>query len=749
MSISESRPKGYRREERKSGAAEGKSGSDWPVSKTSPAGRPIAILGVLILIVTTTALVTHWPVLSAQAQSFDDCLFLTDNWLVQNPSWNSAWRFLSEVHKPSTIGGYYHPLSMISLMLDYAAGGRADNMLPFHRTSLALHLINTALVIVLLYMLFGYAWPAALAGLLFALHPLTVEPIAWLGERKTLLAGFFALWAMVFYLWYVRKSDPKLLGAVVVMYLLGVMSKPTIIPLPILLLVLDYWPLGRLSLRAVLEKIPLYAITCVSAATTLVLHAETATLEMSGKESFLEVPLMICYLIIFYFRKIVWPGNLSSVYVMPEPWALSNLPVLLSLIAVLVLLVLLVISGRGRRAFVAGFLFFLVAISPTLGVIEYSWVIASDKYVYVPCLGILMVTAWGLAMFWRSAKGNLQCGLIVLAVALLAGAEAFGTRNYLGYWQDREKLFARFCSLAPKSPNALSGLGAAMIDKGQIDKAIKCYTKAIRLDPDLTTAYDNLAVGLFYQKKYDRVIEVCSKALRRWPGYPGLHYRLALALAQKGRTAEAIAQYKQAITIRPDWPDAHWNLGNALLKQKKYDQALEHYAETLRLNRNHYSAYFNTAEILALQGKYRQAIIYYNQTLELKPDHYKAHAKLADVLVQLGRNQDAIAQYNKSLDLNQDYALAHRNLGIVLASQNNIAQAIKHYSQVLRIEGPNANTHCFLGDLYVRIRKFRQAVSEYRAALQIDADHAKARQRLKAVLSKPQQTSEQSNHLPH
>jgi len=204
-----------------------------------------AILVILSLSVCACVAAAHWPALSAQALSFDDHEYMAENPLVQNPGWSSARRFLTEVLEPSTIGGYYQPLNMISLMLDYALGGRPDNLLPFHRTSLALHMANTALVIVLLYLLFGRAWVAAGVGLLFGLHPMTVETITWVGERKTLLAAFFALWSLIIYVYFTRKGNWKLYFGCMVMYVLALMSKPTSLPLPAAMLLMDYWPLGR------------------------------------------------------------------------------------------------------------------------------------------------------------------------------------------------------------------------------------------------------------------------------------------------------------------------------------------------------------------------------------------------------------------------------------------------------------------------------------------------------------------------
>ena len=193
----------------------------------------VALLIALIVAVCVAVVIAHWPALSANALSFDDTQYLTENLLVQSPGWASAKQFLTEVLEPSTVRGYYQPLTMISLMVDYALGGRADNLMPFHRTSLILHAANTALVIVLLYLLFGQAPVAAAVGLLFGLHPMTVEPIPWMSERKTLLAAFFALCCLVAYVRFKHKGNWRLYVCCLVLYLLALMSKPTSVPLPL------------------------------------------------------------------------------------------------------------------------------------------------------------------------------------------------------------------------------------------------------------------------------------------------------------------------------------------------------------------------------------------------------------------------------------------------------------------------------------------------------------------------------------
>ena len=294
-------------------------------------------------IAAVIVLAAHWPSLSSTAFSLDDDQYLFENQLVQNPGWESARRFLCEVLYPSTVRGYYQPLAMLSLMADYALGGRYNNLLPFHRTSLALHMAITALVIVVLYLLFGRVWIAAGVGLLFGLHPMTVEPIAWVSDRKTLLAAFFALWCLILYVRFTHKNDWRFYVGCILMYVLALMSKPTSLPLPVLMLLMDYWPLRRFKRQAVLEKLPFFVVGAISVGITYISQSRAGPAVLAGGYGLQRMPLMFCHNIIFYLSKIVCPTNLSSYYAFPQPLSLSDTMVLIGVIGTCILIPLLVI----------------------------------------------------------------------------------------------------------------------------------------------------------------------------------------------------------------------------------------------------------------------------------------------------------------------------------------------------------------------------------------------------------------------
>jgi Tfp pilus assembly protein PilF len=477
-----------------------------------------SLLVSLMVVAACVVVAVHWPALSAQAISFDDHQYLLENQLVQNPSWASVYRILTEVTKPSSIRGYYQPLAMISLMLDYAMGGRPDNLLPFHITSLCLHVINTLLVIAFLYALFGKVWPAVIVGLLFGVHPLTVEPIPWIGERKTLLASFFALWCLLIYVRYTHKHSWSLLAGCAVMYVLSLMAKPTTTPLPVLLLLLDFWPLRRPIKKALIEKIPLFVIMVISAVITVISQSRTASIAMPGEYSLRQIPLILCHNIIFYLYKIIWPANLSSYYAFPRPFDISEPMILAGVIGTCVLLPVLLISLRWTRSLLTGWLFFFVGILPTMGLIGFTNVIASDKYAYLPSVGFLMIFAQLLVWLWDSVRGSLIRRIIIIVFMLaLTGSESIATRRYLTHWQTTENLFSYMLALTPNSFVLHNNYGCFLFKKGQVGEAAKHFEKTLQLNPVYLSALNNLGAAYCAQGKTELSIICYNKVLELEP----------------------------------------------------------------------------------------------------------------------------------------------------------------------------------------------------------------------------------------
>jgi protein O-mannosyl-transferase len=644
-------------------------------------------LAILLAVVAAMVLVTHWPALSAKAISFDDDQYLTQNPLVLNPSWANAGRFLTEVLKPSTVQGYYQPLSMISLMLDSALGGSAENLRPYHRTSLFLHVANTMLVVVLLYLLCRRPWLAALAGLLFGVHPMTVEPIPWIGERKTLLAAFFALWSLIFYIRYARSQrwDAYLLS--LGFFLLALMSKPTATALPLAMLLLDFWPLCRLSWRRVLEKAPFLILAAAFAVITAISQKHGAKFELPAEQGALRPLFILAHNIVFYLWKIVWPARLSSHYPIPNPLDLSHPAVQAGVVGSLLLLALLGASLRRTRALATGWLIFFVLIFPTMGVIGFTIVIASDKYAYLPAIGLLIALTWALDRWSATGKRapRAAIGLAVLGLGI-AAAEACATHRYYAYWRDTQTLYEHMLSLAPDAAAIHNNLGLELARQGQTQAAMEHYLKAIAKPPGSPEAHNNLAVLLVPQGRLLEAIEQCRLAVQGNPRFPEAHHNLGRTLQALGQLDEAAAEYRAALELRPDYGEAHFNLGTILSQQQRTDEALAQFSLALSAEPRHWAAHNEMAALLAQQNRLSEAIEHWRAAAQLKPEWPDPHYNLAMALALTKRPTEAEAEYRQLLRLRPEDADGHANLGNVLATLGRTDEARQEYNQALQIQ---------------------------------------------------------------
>jgi tetratricopeptide (TPR) repeat protein len=607
------------------------------------------MLILLTLAVIGIVLFVHWPVLSAQAVSFDDEEAIISNNLIQHPSFDSVRRFFSEITLSSVVRGYYRPMTLTSFMFDWAMGGRPDNFRPFHRTSLVLHIGSTVLLILLCYQLFGNPWVAALTGLLFGLHPLTVEPIAWVMERKTVLAAFFAFAALCAYVRYTHSRRPAgWFVAALFFYLLSLLSKPTSTPLPLILLLIDHWPLRRLSKRSILEKIPFFILAGLFAALTMLCEQRVNPLSLPAKLSPLHLPLRLCYLATFYLAKLALPINLSSVYMLPNPLAITNPIVIAAVVGTILLIVGLFISRRYTPAFWVGTLIFYLGLAPTMGFVGYSWVSASDKYVYLPGVGLVLILAWLLKAAWSARLGRT---LTLSAAALAAILLSLATRHYLYQWQTSERFIQYMLSLAPDSPELHVNMGSYYRQQKQYHQALDWFTKAIELKPRYAEAYCNRGNCYVLLGDHRRAIDEYSAALAIRPSHANALLNRGNAFATLGRIDLAVADLSRAIELRPNDPDIYFNRGQAYGMLGQYDKAAADFSAVIKLRPGDVGAYLSRSYTWTLLGRYDRAIEDCSRAIQLVPDDPGAYNFRAAALLKLGRRAEAAADLQRCLQL--------------------------------------------------------------------------------------------------
>jgi protein O-mannosyl-transferase len=535
------------------------------------------------VLVAGLVLATHAPVLGTRALAPDDNDYITYNPLITRPAWASAGRFFGEVLEPSTVQGYYHPLAMTSLMIDYALGGRAGDLRAFHRTSLALHIVNTVLVLLILDALFGAVVPAAAAALVFGLHPLAVEPMAWVAERKAILAAAFSFACLMLYVGYCRGRGRIWLAGAAGCFTLALLSKPTATPLPVLMLILDAWPLQRFGRRAIAEKWPFFLLALAGAAVTVASQRGFIVAPEHGDVA--RWPLHIGYVLALYLRHIVWPVQLSCIYPRPDPLALSNPAVLASVISVAALGAMVVLLAKRTPAPLAGGAFFLAALAPTLtlGVVKYSWAIAFDHYLYLPAIGLIAVLAAALGYAWEHPKriGGGARPVMALAVLLILAAEAWGSRLALANWKDSLTLYRHMERIAPGSPVIHNNLGSLLAAEADPAGAMRELDRALELEPAYGDAHYNLGIVLAGQGRIDESVEHFRKAADLLPRSADAAYNLGLALDLANQPEQAELELRRALRLKPDHLDAMDRLGGMLAVQGRVEEAVEQFRMAL------------------------------------------------------------------------------------------------------------------------------------------------------------------------
>ncbi len=677
-----------------------------PFARPSPRRWGPGLVSILIAVVTFAAFL---PTLQNQFVNWDDPY----NFL-HNPHYRGlGWSQLRWMWTAAFYMGHWIPLTWMTLGLDYLLWGM--NPFGYHLTSLVLHAANAIVFYFVAFRILGLALPdpgdrgraglalsAGFAALLFALHPLRVESVAWATERRDVLSGLFYLLTILVYLRACERAERGrgwYWGAIG-LFACALLSKSMAVSLPVVLLILDVYPLRRLggavgwwsepARRVYLEKIPF--VLLAGGASAIAFLALFSLHSMAGLDqlSVLGRLAISAYNLSFYLWKTVLPLDLSPLYELRgvNAWAP---PFLLGYGVVLAITALTLALRHRVQGLPATWLAYVITLLPVLGIFQNGPQVAADRYTYLACLGWALLAGAGLF----TASRRLPVLSTGLALVLLVGLGSL-TWSQAQVWHDSEKLWSHAIGIDPKSPVAHNNWGAALAQQGKLAEAIEHYQAALRLQPDHAAAHGHMGNALAQEGKLAEAIEHYQTALRLQPDYADAHFNWGLALAQQGKLAEAIEHYQTALRLKPDYADAHSNWGAALARQGKQAEAIPHYQQALQIKPDYADAHNNWGAALAQQGKLAEAIEHYQTALRLQPYHAAAHGNMGNALAQQGKLAEAIEHYQTALRLKPDYADAHFNWGNALAQQGKLAEAIAHYQQALQIRRDHAEARANL-----------------------------------------------------
>jgi protein O-mannosyl-transferase len=608
------------------GLSDPETGEDWngappcgyahPVT-TSPRDRV-----VFAILLSALVVVAFWPVLGNGFVNFDD-----ENYVAKNPhvlpgleipglGW--AWT--------ATRAANWHPLTWISHMLDCQLYGTAP--WGHHLSSLLFHLASTLLLFLALERMTGAAGRSAFAAALFGVHPLHVESVAWIAERKDVLSTFFWMLAILVYAGTTKAPTVGRRLGVVAAFAAGLASKPMLVTFPFTLLLLDFWPLGRwrqpggrgapgsISSKLVRDKAPLFAMAAASSVATLLVqrhgHA-VRTLEQFPLAVRISNAL-VSY--VTYLGKTVWPSRLAVFY--PYPRTARPVPEVAAAAVVLLLATLLAFRLRRTRPYVLfGWLWYLGTLVPVIGVIQVGGQAMADRYTYVPLIGIFIAVSWGSRDLAGSLSNRLRKSVargdrvgapfLVLPAAILVTVVAACANLQAAKWKDSITLFEHAVAVTGDNWLARNNLGSALMDQGWAEEALGHCEEAVRLRPLEPMVHSNLGRVLAALGRPAEARQQWAEALRLDPRRPEAHYGEGLALVKEGRVQDAVREYESALAIDPEDPEVHNNLGSALARLGRVDEAIEHFGAALRWRPDYGVAHGNLAAALFVRGRLVEA----------------------------------------------------------------------------------------------------------------------------------------------
>jgi|ERR1051326_5892055 tetratricopeptide (TPR) repeat protein len=674
----------------------------------------VLTLTVSLLLAGLTIL-CYWPVTTHKFICLDDQHYLFESPYVKSGlTWQGiVWAFRT---------GYFsnwHPLTWISFMLDSQLFGL--NPRGFLLTNLLLHAANTLLLFLSLKTMTGKLWPSALIAGLFAWHPLHVESVAWVSERKDVLSTLFFLLTLLAYTRYATLSNQTNSGSqeasprplryhflALLFFVLGLMSKPMVVTLPFVLLLMDYWPFRRFelfdiqSLRANLpsllrEKLVFFVLAFgASVITFLVQKAGGA---VSSIEGFSISRRLANALMAYgsYVSKTLWPVKLSAVY--PMPLELSYGPVVVAAVLLLWFSVLLFKAAKSYPFLIVGWLWFLGTLLPVIGVVQVGAQAMADRYTYIPTIGLFILLAWGLEAVSRS-RVSARILLSAASVAALAGCLVC-TRVELGFWRDSETLFRRAVQVVPNNYLGYDNLGKALEDSGRTDEAISCWKEAVKLVP----------------------------------GHAEAQYNLGTILLEQGQAQEAVSHLQAAVKAAPGDVNSRVNLGNAYLKLERLPEATVQYAEAATLKPEAAIYRRVLGSVLLRQSRWSDAETVLTSARDLDPANAEVNRNLGVALINQGRGVEAVNFFKEAVRLQPDDSEMRFNLGLALLDQNQPVQAEEQLAECVRLKPQETKGHYRLAVALARQHKAKEAIAQYREALRLTPEFPDALNELARLLA--------------
>jgi tetratricopeptide (TPR) repeat protein len=684
-----------------------------------------------------------WAVFGQSARfrfvNYDDQTYIYDNPVVQR---GLTWKGLGWALTYGGIG-HWHPLTWLTHMIDCQLFGQWAG--GHHLTNVFFQSLAAVFLFCALHAMTGKVWRSAFVAAVFAIHPLRAESVAWISERKDVLSGLFFMLTLWSYARYVRQPNPLRLGLTVALYALGLLSKNMLVTLPFVLLLLDWWPLGRLrpnpglevfspatkeTVRALLrEKIPLFLLSVASCVATVLVP------ERVGASARVALGARMANAVqsyVIYLRQLFFPVRLEIPYLA----ATEHNPAWLFLVScglLLAITTIAVFNARKRPYIMVGWLWYLGMLVPAIGLVQISYYTHADRYTYLPEIGIAIAVAWAIAEWtahwrWHTAITGGAMGLVVATLAIMCHKQT-------SYWHDNFSLWPWVIKCDPRNEIAHFCLGSALFDRGQVDSAITEYEKVLAINPRDAQTQCNLGLALWQEGRTNEAVARYHRALKLESDYAEAWGNLGVALYDRGEKEQSIAAYRKALQIKPEYPEGWSYLGVALFDKGEKDAAASACRKAVELKPDYAEAWVNLGVVLLDEKRTNDARASYARAIQCDPLNAKAEYNLGDLLASEGNVTEATAHFRRAITLQPRSARANFGFASALSATGQMEEAIIYYRKATELDPQSADNFAALGLACFQAGKNREAIAAWERGLEIDPKQPSVQNNLAWVLA--------------
>lgn len=671
-----------------------------------------------IIILISIALFVLTAVAFEQAL-FNDFVRIDDTgYVTENPHIKSGINYGSVIWAfGSTYASNWHPLTWLSHMLDHSLFGL--DPWGHHLTSLLFHIVNALLLFWILYKLTGSIGASSFIAFVFALHPLRVESVVWISERKDVLSAFFWMLTLAAYIRFVKRPGIGRYGLVFAAFALGLTAKPMLVTLPFVLLLLDYWPLNRLKVSAVYEKIPLFLLAAISCAITYYAQQASGSVIQIEKLPFLFRLFNAVISYAGYIAKMFYPVDLAVLY--PYPIGQTTVMKFVLCLLFLVIVSIIILSIPKKRFLLVGWLWYLGTLVPVIGLIQVGGQAMADRYTYLPSIGILIIIVFSIKDLFaeRHHKMLKVPACVILLILLLC------TRNQVTLWRDSITLYEHTLSVTKNNFVIHNWMGSALTSQDRIDEAIGHFQKSIKIMPKYSKSHYNMGIALQKDSRLPEALEQFRIVERLDPEHYKALNNIGVVLQGQSKYTEAIEYYKKAAQVKPDFGVAFYNMAKACIEMKEIEKGIAYFNEAIEIDRDDPKFHAGLAEAFAEKGDLSGAVASWNESLRADPDQMRIHTFLVELYILQNKLNLALEYFSKVITLEPDSSGVFNNLAWIMATCKregffDPARAVDYAERACEMEdNENADYLDTLAAAYASSGQFGRAIVTARKALDL------------------------------